>query len=178
MARNVEIKARIADLPALESRVRALADEGPIELEQDDTFFACPTGRLKLRQLAPDRGQLIYYERADVAGPKLSSYFIAPTSDPAALRETLARALSIVGRVRKRRRLYMIGRTRVHLDEVEDLGAFLELEVVLSDTDTTAHGETVAAGLLEDLCIPAAALVEGAYLDLVNDKAPGWVRSP
>lgn len=172
MARNVEIKARVADLPALESRVRALADEGPSELEQDDMFFACPTGRLKLRQLAPDRGQLIYYERADVAGPKLSSYFIAPTSDPAALRETLVRALSVVGRVRKRRRLYMIGQTRVHLDQVEDLGAFMELEVVLSDTNSTEHGEAVAAALLDRLGVPVADLVEGAYLDLLGGTPP------
>lgn len=169
MARNVEIKARLSDLQAVEARARSVADQGPFELRQDDTFFACPGGRLKLRQLAPDQGQLIYYERADVAGPKLSSYFIAPTHDPAALRDTLGRALSVIGRVRKRRRLYLAGQTRIHLDEVEGLGSFVELEVVLAETDEVATGERMAAELLRKLGVPAGDLVEGAYLDLMNE---------
>lgn len=170
MARNVEIKARVADLPDVEARARALADQGPFELTQDDTFFACPNGRLKLRELAPNEGQLIFYERTNVAGPKLSQYFIAPTMDPAALRETLEHALSVIGRVRKRRRLYLAGTTRIHLDDVEGLGAFLELEVVLSDEDATADGVRTAHALLDALGIPAGDLVEGAYLDLMPGR--------
>jgi len=167
MARNVEIKARVADLPAIEARARALADQGPFELMQDDTFFACPNGRLKLRELAADEGQLIFYERTDIAGPKLSRYFIAPTMDPASLRETLEHALSVIGRVRKRRRLYLAGTTRIHLDDVEGLGTFLELEVVLADDDATADGVRTAHVLLDAFGIPARDLVEGAYLDLM-----------
>lgn len=170
MARNVEIKARVADLAAVEARVRPLADQGPFELTQDDTFFACPTGRLKLRELAPDQGQLIYYERADVAGPKLSQYFIAPIVDPAALRETLGRALSVIGRVRKHRRLYLVDETRIHLDDVEGLGAFLELEVMLSAADEIADGVRVAHELLGALGIATGDLVEGAYVDLLLGK--------
>lgn len=172
MARNVEIKARVADLEAVAARAQALADRGPFELEQDDTFFACPDGRLKLRELAPDQGQLIYYERADVAGPKVSHYFIAPTQDPAALRDTLGRALSVIGRVRKRRRLYRVGQTRIHLDEVEGLGSFVELEVMLAETDDVAAGEEIAAHLMHRLGVPAQDLVEGAYLDLLGDGPP------
>lgn len=170
MARNVEIKARVASLQAVEARARTVADQGPFELRQDDTFFACPAGRLKLRELAPDEGQLIYYERADVAGPKLSSYFIAPTHDPAALRGTLGRALPVIGRVRKRRRLYLAGTTRIHLDEVEGLGSFVELEVALADTDAVADGERIARDLLRALGVPDEDLVEGAYLDLMGGK--------
>ena len=170
MARNVEIKARVTDLAEVEASARAVADQGPFELRQDDTFFACPGGRLKLRELAPDEGQLIYYERADVAGPKLSSYFIAPTHDPAALRDTLGRALSVIGRVRKRRRLYLAGTTRIHLDEVEGLGTFVELEVVLADTGAVADGARIARDLLRELGVPDGNLVEGAYLDLMSEK--------
>ncbi len=168
MARNVEIKARVADPAALEARVRAIADEGPFDLVQDDTFFACPTGRLKLRELSPDRGELIFYTRPDSAGPKLSEYFIAPTSSPHAMRETLGRALSCVGRVRKRRRLYLKQNTRIHLDEVEGLGTFLELEVVLSDDESITRGEGIAHELLLALGIPRSDLVTGAYLDLLR----------
>ncbi|HEY5719187.1 MAG TPA: class IV adenylate cyclase [Gammaproteobacteria bacterium] len=172
MARNVEIKARLTDPRAVEARAREVADQGPFELVQDDTFFACPSGRLKLRELAPDRGQLIFYQRADTAGPKLSSYFIAPTQDPAALRETLGRALRVIGRVRKRRRLYLAGQTRIHLDQVEGLGSFLELEVALADTDDTTAGEQVAMQLMNRLGVPAGDLVKGAYLDLMGAQPP------
>ena len=139
--RNVEIKARVADLAALEARVVALADQGPVDIEQDDTFFKCTQGRLKLRQLATDRGELIHYQRPDRDGPKVSSFVIAPTTDPGALRDALTRALGSSGRVRKRRRLYLAGRTRIHLDRVEGLGDFVELEVVLGPGDGPAAGE-------------------------------------
>ena len=54
MARNVEVKARVSDLAIVEARARSIADRGPVDLTQDDTFFACPRGRLKLRELSPE----------------------------------------------------------------------------------------------------------------------------
>jgi adenylate cyclase class IV len=70
MARNVEIKARVADLAALTATVARLADSGPLEILQDDTFFNCDRGRLKLRAFSPQSGELIFYQRPDAAGPK------------------------------------------------------------------------------------------------------------
>lgn len=172
MARNVEIKARVSDPRAVEASARALADQGPFELAQDDTFFTCESGRLKLRELAPDQGQLIFYRRPDQTGPKLSRYFIAPVSDPAALRDVLGRALPVVGRVRKRRRLYLAGNTRIHLDQVEGLGTFLELEVVLDDGDSETDGERTARSLMQKLGVTDDDLVEGAYLDLMGGASP------
>ena len=168
MPRNVEIKARVADLDAVEARARAIATHGPEEIFQDDTFFACTRGRLKLRDFGDGRGQLIHYARADEAGPKLSEYSIAPTAEPAALREALARALEIPGRVVKRRRLYLVDRTRVHLDVVEGLGTFVELEVVLRDSESVEEGTAVARKLLEQLGVAEGQLVTGAYLDLLQ----------
>ncbi|HUN75499.1 MAG TPA: class IV adenylate cyclase [Steroidobacteraceae bacterium] len=165
MARNIEIKARAADLARTELRARALADQGPFDLAQDDTFFMCANGRLKLRQLAPDRGELIFYRRPDVPGPKLSEYTRVETTTPALLRALLTEALGVLGRVRKRRRLYLAGQTRIHLDEVEGLGSFAELEVVLGDDQSPADGEAVAERLLGQLGIDKADLVSGAYID-------------
>jgi len=79
----------------------------------------------------------------------------------------LARALGVRGVVDKRRELFMIGRTRVHLDEVHGLGHFLELEVVLGDAEPAAGGEREAHELLAKLGVPAAALVAPAYIDLL-----------
>jgi len=171
--RNVEIKARVADLAAVEARAAAVAERGPTDILQDDTFFACPSGRLKLRELAPDRGELIHYDRPDRGGPKLSRYVIAPTSDPAALREALTRAWGTTGRVRKQRRLYLAGRTRIHLDRVEGLGDFLELEVVLAPGDDLAGGQAEARRIMEALGVAEADLVEGAYVDLLAAQSAG-----
>jgi adenylate cyclase len=168
--RNVEIKARVADLVAVEALAAAIADQGPFDLVQDDTFFARADGRLKLRELAPDNGQLIHYRRPDQGGPKLSSYVIAPSREPAALREALARAYGTAGRVRKKRRLYLAGRTRIHLDRVEGLGDFVELEVVLAPEDDLAGGEAEAGRIMQALGIEQSDLVEAAYVDLLAGR--------
>jgi adenylate cyclase class IV len=170
MARNVEIKARIDSVAALEPLVARLADSGPTPIAQDDTFFRCAAGRLKLREFADGSAELIAYERADAAGPKVSTYQCVPVADPAPLRDALATTCGVLGRVRKRRRLYLIGATRVHLDMVEGLGPFLELEVVLSDAQTAAHGMALARHLLAELGICVDRLVAGAYLDLLTAK--------
>ena len=167
MARNIEIKARVADLPALEHRAAKLANEGRRIIHQDDTFFHCPEGRLKLRDFGNGQAELIFYRRANEAGPKTSFYRITPTRDPEGLRETLTLAYGEMGRVVKQRTLYLIGRTRVHLDQVQGLGDFMELEVVLADGEDEAHGLNEAKELMEKLEVRQGDLVEGAYLDLL-----------
>ncbi len=170
MARNVEIKARVDGLAALRERAAALASEGPTELAQDDTFFPCESGRLKLRAFSRDRGELIFYRRADRRGPKESSYSLSPTSSPDTLRDALTQAYGRAGRVKKRRTLFLIGRTRVHLDDVEGLGTFVELEVVLNDGEPAEAGVREAEALMDRLGIDRAALVEGAYVDLLTSS--------
>ncbi len=168
MARNIEIKARIDSISALEPQVAALAQHGPELIEQDDTFFNCPHGRLKLRAFADGRGELIAYDRPDALGPKTSNYLITPTADPDSLRATLARALGEAGRVKKQRLLFLVGRTRVHLDHVDGLGEYLELEVVLREGEPAASGIDEAHSLLLQLGVQPASLIAGAYIDLLN----------
>ena len=168
MSRNVEIKARVEDLDAVERRARGVATEGPTVIHQDDTFFNSTSGRLKLREFADGTGQLIHYERPDSSGPKVSNYVLSPSDSPATLREALSRAYGLRGRVKKVRRLYMAGRTRIHLDDVEGLGRFVELEVVLRDGETAEAGRLEAESLMQALGVAPSALVEGAYLDLVH----------
>ena|SRR5258708_4416370 len=82
MSRNVEVKARIESIALLLAKAAAVADSGPTEIHQDDTFFVCPNGRMKLRTLSPNEGVLIFYQRPDSTGPKESFYVILPTSSP------------------------------------------------------------------------------------------------
>ena len=168
MATNVEIKAAVADLPAVRERVEEISDAPAEVIDQDDTFFSVPHGRLKLRVFSSGSGELIYYERGDTLDPKPSHYLISRTSDPASLREVLAAGLGVVGHVRKRRTLFMVGNTRVHLDEVEDLGTYMELEVVLDEGETMEEGVETARALMDELHIDPADLVKGAYVDLIN----------
>jgi adenylate cyclase class IV len=110
MARNIEIKARIESVEAMRSKAAALADHGPIELLQDDTFFTCERGRLKLRALSATEGHLIFYQRVNRTGPKESFFVMASTSSPDTLREVLSLAYGQAGRVRKHRRLLLDSR--------------------------------------------------------------------
>jgi predicted adenylyl cyclase CyaB len=171
MARNIEIKARVSDPDAMAGRAARVAGEGPWTIMQDDTFFACEDGRLKLRDFGNGNGELIFYRRPDRAGPGQSEYRITPTEDPDGLRAVLSDALGVTGRVRKRRILYLAGRTRIHLDHVEGLGDFLELEVVLADGEPSRVGEAEAHLLVERLGIAEEDLVDVAYVDLLADPS-------
>ncbi|MDH3404034.1 MAG: class IV adenylate cyclase [Acidobacteriota bacterium] len=170
MPRNVEIKAALADPLAVRRRAADLADAGPWEIVQHDTFFRCARGLLKLRRFADGAGELIAYERADGRGPRTSHYRIVPCADPAALAAALGAALGVLGEVRKRRTLWLAGRTRIHLDEVETLGSFLELEVVLAEGEAAAAGEREAAALMAALGVDASELVAEAYVDLLPGR--------
>ena len=168
MPRNVEIKARVHNFEALRLRAADLAD-GPVEIiEQLDTFYITPRGRLKLRVLAPDRCELIQYTRADDSTAKTSTYEIVRSDDPASFSRILESALPIRGVVTKTRHLYLIGPTRVHLDEVEGLGTFMELEVVLSKGQTTEYGAAIADNLMAKLGFQKEDLISGAYIDLLE----------
>lgn len=171
MPRNIEIKARIASVEALAARVAELADHGPVEMSQDDTFFLCPNGRLKLRAFSKERGELIFYHRADQQGPKESFYVRSPTPEPETLRESLSLAYGQSGRVRKHRTLFLLGRTRVHLDNVVDLGHFMELEVVLEDQEPAEIGVREAQEIMARLGVKTSALVAASYVDLLLDSA-------
>lgn len=168
MARNVEIKARVPALDAIRRLATALASGPPERISQIDTFFAAPRGRVKVREFADGSGELIAYDRADRAGPKASTYTVVSCADANALCAALSRLLPMKGRVVKRRELFLVGRTRVHLDEVDGLGSFVELEVVLREDEPADHGEEEARRLMQMLGIAAESLVAGAYIDLLE----------
>ncbi|HBH37914.1 MAG TPA: adenylate cyclase [Curvibacter sp.] len=172
MPRNIEIKARIDNLELLAAQLATFADQGPIEIRQDDTFFNCEAGRLKLRAFSAHEGELIFYRRPDQLGPKESFYVRSSSQAPDSLREALSLAYGQSGRVKKLRTLFLVGRTRVHLDIVEDLGQFMELEVVLQDTEPARAGEHEARQLMQRLGVAATQLIDAAYVDLLRKGDP------
>lgn len=170
MARNVEIKARVDDLQALRCRLGTLPIRAEEHLEQVDTFFRVARGRLKLREFADGSAELIYYERPDNLGAKLSEYERLPSLEPMRLKRVLTAALGVRGTVTKRRDVYLVGQTRIHLDTVDGLGTFLELEVVLGESDTPESGEAIAIDLLGALQIPPESLIRRAYIDILESN--------
>jgi predicted adenylyl cyclase CyaB len=166
MARNVEIKARVTDLDAVRCKVLALASRPPEIIDQTDTFFVVPRGRLKVRAFRDGTGELIFYERADVSSARESIYTRVPCCDASALVDILRKVLPVRGAVIKRRELFLVGQTRIHLDDVPGLGCFVELEVVMTGEESAASGRQAAETIAAALGIADAPLVGPAYIDL------------
>jgi predicted adenylyl cyclase CyaB len=170
--RNIELKARLADLPETEHLVRALdgvRDAGL--LRQCDTYFRVTSGRLKLRETDGRPAELIQYHRPDhpAERPSDDELLPVPGGDPAPLKRMLTSALGLRGEVRKVRHLYLWRNVRIHLDDVANLGPFLEFEAVLSPGDDDEPTSYARLAFLKDkLAIPDAARVSQSYSDLLG----------
>ncbi|HEY3612906.1 MAG TPA: class IV adenylate cyclase [Gaiellales bacterium] len=165
---NIELKAADADPAASERACRALGAADGGLLVQRDTYFGVDRGLLKLREdVGAGTAELIFYLRAHEDGARASSYWRAPASDPAAWRELLSAAHGVSGVVSKRRRLFLHRNVRIHLDDVEGLGCFVELESVLavpgdeSQDEARALAEAIAA-----LGLAGRETIAGGYLEL------------
>jgi len=166
--RNVELKARDADPARSLATCRELGADDRGELWQRDTYFAVPHGGLKLREQRPGRPHLIQFERADQAQERESRYRIVEVGDAATLTAALDAALGVRGTVEKRRRLLLWRDVRIHLDTVERLGTFVELEAVAPpDSDLALEHERVAA-LRDALDITDDRLVDRGYATLLG----------
>lgn len=170
MPKNVEIKARAADFEKQRAIANDLSDTPCKKLKQKDTFFKTTQGRLKLRILDDDFGQLILYSRQNQTGPTVSNYKISDSRDPESLKQILSTAYGVAGQVDKTRYLYFSGRTRIHFDTVEKLGEFIELEVVLNDNEDISDGELETNNLMTKLNIEAKDLIDVAYTDLLDQQ--------
>ena len=175
MARtNLEIKARCEDLVAAREVAQRLATSHPGVDEQTDTYFVTKTGRLKLRESSVSGGQLIPYLRPDRAGPKRADYQILPVPDPTHLKRTLSEMLGVHCVVRKRREIFLVDNVRIHLDEVEGLGRFLELEAVYDGSAASeAEQQRKLRDLMGKLGVAEADLVETSYEGLTGGEVSG-----
>ncbi|XP_033323947.1 uncharacterized protein LOC117219136 [Megalopta genalis] len=170
--RNIEIKAKISDPENKISLTKQITDSECKIIKQHDTFFKVAEGRLKLREFEDGSGELLYYKRSNILGPKLCDYKKTSLNPDACtgVKNILTESNGCLGIVKKTRKLYMVGETRVHIDDVEGLGNFMELEVVLSDDSTIEEGEKIAQDLMTKLSIQKEDLIANAYIDLLLDK--------
>ncbi len=168
---NLELKVRDRD-PARSLRAcegLGAADEGT--LSQIDTYFDVPRGRLKLREEVGSEAQLIAYERADDRGNAESRYRLVAVPDPTELKAALAGTLGVRVEVRKQRRLYLWEGIRIHLDEVEELGSFIEFEGVATAARAADAFEPLLTDLRRRFGIEDEDLLAVSYSDLVEAAA-------
>ena len=169
-SRNIEIKAIASDFTRQKRIAESISETPPELFRQEDYYFKIDKGRLKLRVLSINKGELIYYERPDDTGPKLSSYQIYNTNSPNKLIEVMKSSYGIRNIVRKERHLFIYNRTRIHMDIVDSLGEFVELEVVLGRSDSIKKGEEEAEFLINRLGISKKDLIASSYIDLIEEQ--------
>lgn len=166
--KNVEIKARCEQLQDVHDILAGQSLKRVARMRQVDTYFATPDGRLKLRQIDGTKTvQLIGYRRPDLPTLRLSTYSIAKVADFEATRSVLSGVLGIRVVVSKTRDLYEWESTRVHLDAVDGLGTFVELETrVYGQEQSTAERECMT--IFTSLGLDESDLIATSYADLVE----------
>lgn len=164
--RNLEAKFRIDDLERARAAALAIGFEPRGILEQRDTFFVVASGKLKLREEG-DRAWLIGYGRVDAGGLDVSNYDIVEVGDAGAMRGLLGRALGVLAEVPKRRIFLMRRNVRLHLDSIDELGTFGEIEAVVDPGSDPETYRVEAEEILGALGIDFRNLIHCSYFELM-----------
>ena len=168
---NIEIKARLEDRARVERQLEALGAKKMWTRRQEDTFYRVPQlgsmpSWLKLREAEDSPPELIAYRRAPAhGGPHASDYELIVVKDAAAWKRLFSRVLPEDKVVKKTRTLWLYESTRIHLDSVEGLGEFLELETLVHGPPDVARAETLR--IMEILHLSEEDCLTGAYRDLL-----------
>lgn len=165
---NVEFKAELRDLELARTLCRVLGATWIIAMEQTDTYFRVASGRLKRRECPGEPVEYIHYDRDNRTQPKLSHYEIY--SETQATERFGLAPLPVWVVVRKARELFMLGSTRIHLDTVEGLGRFLELESMVSPSNTVAKCHQTLADLRQKLAPALGEPISSSYSDLIASQ--------
>ncbi len=167
MSFNIELKARCADLKAFEAKAQKLDHIFDGLDRQTDTFYNVPQGRLKLRESTLYGNFLIPYLRPDDSGPKRSDYILLPVSDVVATKRILDNMFGGQLLIKKTRKIYLYENVRIHLDQVESLGRFIEFEaVVKSEAEVDANRKKLDH-LIKYFGVSKKDFVSSAYVDLI-----------
>ena len=132
MIRIVEIKARCLNQDQIRAKLKELGSDCRGIDHQIDTYFNVPSGRLKLRQ-GNIENALIFYRRPDQSGPKQSDVILHHTSETGTLLTLLEASFGVLARVDKKREIHFIDHVKFHLDIVQGLGTFMEIEAIDRD---------------------------------------------
>lgn len=163
--RNVEFKAELRDATLARSIARRLGGRLVDTLVQTDTYFRVPHGRLKRRETPGQEPQWIEYRRADEAGAQVSRYRVWTEAQARERFGSFPLPVRVV--VRKRREVYLVGETRVHLDQVEGLGMFVEFESPVRPGRSVGTGQRDVARLRSAFAPALGEAIAASYADLL-----------
>jgi len=166
---NVEYKAELRDPVLARSICHAVGATHIITLEQTDTYFRVPHGRLKKREAPGEPTEYIFYDRANRSAPKLSHFSIY--TETMAQERFGASPLPVWVVVKKTREVYLLGGVRIHLDAVEGLGRFLEFEALVSPSQNVAVCHAVVADLRQRFAPVLGEAISGGYSDMIAAEA-------
>lgn len=182
MPQNIEIKAKLPNLRVFEhihSQLNLKTKSKGTHILQRDTFFHSSKGILKLREQqgkSKSGGTLIFYEKPADLDSKQCHYIKSPVQDPYSMKEILSKTMLLRGEVTKTRLVYLVGQVHVRLDKVEELGYYLELEVVMKANQSREEGIGLAESLLIELKVDSSWLQTHAYMEIMefNDVSTYW----
>jgi adenylate cyclase class 2 len=162
----LELKARTKSLDALRRRLLNLNATYVGRLRQVDTYFNSSRGRLKIREVdGQEKATIIYYLRENIKGPKRSKIIVVDTQEPEPFKALFESLFDTKVKVDKEREIYILEGTQIHLDDVQNLGTFMEFERKI--TDASKDHETLL-DLMKKLQIEEKNLIQGSYSDLLS----------
>jgi predicted adenylyl cyclase CyaB len=170
LAKNIEIKALLHEPASVEDKIIIFTGNKLNDiLHQVDTFYRSPFGRIKIREINNAAAELIFYNRANFAKARESKYYKFNLFFPNLFKAVLKFTLGVRGQVEKERRLYFYDNTRIHLDSVKGLGAFIEFEYVVDDSHPEEKGSDVINTLMMAIGINEKDLLSVSYIDLLTN---------
>jgi adenylate cyclase class IV len=163
---NIEYKVELLDVELARTICRGIKAVWIAELHQTDTYYRIPSGRIKKRDCPGEPTEYIFYERGDILRPKLSHYSIY-TEREAQTRFGLE-PLPTWLIVKKIRSLFLLGNVRIHLDDVERLGDFMELEAIVSPSCNVARCHQAIARIIQTLKPALGEPIDCSYSDMME----------
>ena len=138
--------------------------------EQTDTYFNVPKGRLKLREGSIEKA-LIFYSRDNTPGAKSSHFQLVPLTETEALRKLLSEAYGVLVTVHKKREIYYIDNVKFHIDEVSELGSFMEIEAGNINVDKSKEElQAQCEFYMKEFDIREDQLISNSYSDMILSK--------
>jgi adenylate cyclase, class 2 len=165
---NIEFKSELRNLAAARCQCQVLGAKHGGLLQQTDTYFRMADGRLKKREMPGEPAQWILYHRPDRIVPRMSNYTIL--NNEQARRRWGTHGLKQWLVVRKRRDLWLLGDVRIHLDDVENLGCFIEFEALVSRRFDVQMCQRSVAELREVFAPLLGEPISRSYCDLLEQS--------
>lgn len=168
MKTNLELKAKFPNIKRAVEIAKSLSETEGEVLEQTDTYYNVPEGRLKLREIKNGgniQSELIWYDRDEEGEERISHYERVPLDDAEGFTAILTHSLGADVKVQKQRTVYIWNNCRIHIDLVEQLGPYVEFEVTETQKDNARERLN---HLIETFGITELDIINCSYADLAR----------